>query len=140
MNYNNIFDSIASIGKLRVEASGLTRDEKERTKSNIDAFSNVLKLMQAPSTQNTDIIQLDLNYIKQIKKVANQCSIRKVVILPYPKSQTLLFRVYDGDREMFFRLLNLSPVKTNSNLSIEENLIDTLESEYGIILYEDNSR
>lgn len=134
---NQFLDSIAAFGKFGIENSGCTRDEKEWAKSGVDCLSSILKLMQAPPKQNMLVMGLSFEQIKAIKQVAAQYSIEKAVLFPYPNGQNIvpLIRVYGGDNDSFFQTLGWTRLQSNAQLGFSLEC-DSLEKEYGIIIYE----
>ena len=134
---DNFIDSIAAFRKFGIESSSATRDEKEWRKSEIECISSVLKLMNVHPEQNVTVMGLGIEQIRTIKKIAEQCSVEKVVIFPYPNGQNILplIRVYGGDKNSFFSHNGWSPLQPDTTLEFRSAL-DSLEKEYGIILYE----
>ncbi len=135
MNQNYI-DSIAALSKFRIENSNLTRDNKEWIKSGVDCLSSVFKLIQTYPEQNK-FMMIDIDQISKIKRIAKQCSVEKVVLFPYPNEQNILplIRAYGGDKSRFFSQNGWMTLQSVANLEFNSAL-DSLEKEYGVILYE----
>lgn len=134
---DNFIDSIAALRKLGIENSGRTREEKEWEKSGVDCLASILKLLQVHPKQNMNVMGLDIEFISKIKKIAEQCSVEKVILFPYSDGQNIdpLVRVYGGNKEYFFQCLGWSTVNSNTPLEFE-SVCDSLIKEYGIVLYE----
>lgn len=134
---DNFIDSIAAFKKMGIENSSATRDEKEWEKSRIDCLSSFIKLMQVHPEQQMTVMGLTIEQIRTIKRIAEQCSVEKVVLFPYPDGQNIvpLVRVYGGDKEKFFGYFGWSAMGTNSPAEVASQC-DNLIKEYGITLYE----
>lgn len=134
---DKLIDSIAALGKFGIENSGYTRDEKEWAKSGVDCLSSVLKLMQTHPAPDMSVMGLSFEQVRAVKQVAEQCGIEKVILFPYPNGQkiVLLVRVYGGDRERFLQSLGWASIPANAQTEFSLEC-DSLEKEYGIILYE----
>ena len=132
---DTFIDSVAAFGKLGIEASGRTRDEKELAKSKVDCVSAILKLMQIHPEQNLTVMGIGIEKIKQVKEFARQCSVEKVVLFPYLDGQSVipLIRIYGGNKELFFKYNGWTPLQPS--IYSKSNVFDSLEKEFGIILY-----
>lgn len=134
---SNFIDTIAALGKFKVEGSNYTRDEKEWRKSGIDFTSSLSKLMQAPSRQNTTFMDVPIERIRKIKELAKQCNINKVELFPYPNGENVipLVTVHGGNKELFFHLLGVNAIVPHE-ISRFASELDSLREAYGVILYE----
>ena len=104
MDKDKLLDLSASIGKFNVENSNLLRDEKEYIKSNIDLVTDILKTNQS-NTNNISVMGFSISTIKNMKMLASQFSIDKVIVFPvfYDSGDyQILIKVIGQDRENFF--------------------------------------
>lgn len=141
MKYDNFIDSITAFGKLKIETSGLSRNDKELAKERLDCTKSVLKVMSQFIEQNSRPLIIDYQWINQVKKIAVQHSVEKVVFFPYPLGDqriAYLIRVYGGDKTGFFEALGWKPLTDNSVTPKEQDNVTQLENKYGIILYENH--
>ncbi len=136
MDKDKLLDLSASIGKFNVENSNLLRDEKEYIKSNIDLVTDILKTNQS-STNNISVMGFSISTIKNMKMLASQFSIDKVIVFPvfYDSGDyQILIKVIGQDRENFFDNINVQKLY---NISGEnEKTLDKFEKDYGVIIYE----
>ena len=136
MDKNKLLDLSASIGKFNVENSNLLRDEKEYIKSNIDLVTDILKTNQS-NTNNISVMGFSISTIKNMKMLASQFSIDKVIVFPvfYDSGDyQILIKVIGQDRENFFDNINVQKLY---NISEEnEKTLDKFEKDYGVIIYE----
>ena len=136
MDKDKLLDLSASIGKFNVENSNLLRDEKEYIKSNIDLVTDILKTNQS-NTNNISIMGFSISTIKNMKMLASQFSIDKVIVFPvfYDSGDyQILIKVIGQDRENFFDNINVQKLY---NISEEnEKTLDKFEKDYGVIIYE----
>lgn len=136
MNKDKLLDLSASIGKFNVENSNLLRDEKEYIKSNIDLVTDILKTNQS-NTNNISVMGFSISTIKNMKMLASQFSIDKVIVFPvfYDSGDyQILIKVIGQDRENFFDNINVQKLY---NISEEnEKTLDKFEKDYGVIIYE----
>ena len=133
MNLNIVIHAGALIGKSAVELSSLPQNKKEQWELTIDAIEVGLQLFM-PIVPNKDET---ITNCDQIRKLAAQYSIDKVIVFPVPyKNRKDLFgiRVYGQDSDKLIRVLNLSPI-SNSNSHVIE-CVDWCEKELGIVVYE----
>ena len=136
MDKDKLLDLSASIGKFNVENSNLLRDEKEYIKSNIDLVTDILKTNQS-NTNNISVMGFSISTIKNMKMLASQFSIDKVIVFPvfYDSGYyQILIKVIGQDRENFFDNINVQKLY---NISEEnEKTLDKFEKDYGVIIYE----
>ena len=136
MDKDKLLDLSASIGKFNVENSNLLRDEKEYIKSNIDLVTDILKTKQS-NTNNISVMGFSISTIKNMKMLASQFSIDKVIVFPvfYDSGDyQILIKVIGQDRENFFDNINVQKLY---NISEEnEKTLDKFEKDYGVIIYE----
>ena len=136
MDKDKLLDLSASIGKFNVENSNLLRDEKEYIKSNIDLVTDILKTNQS-NTNNISVMGFSISTIKNMKMLASQFSIDKVIVFPvfYDSGDyQILIKVIGQDRENFFDSINVQKLY---NISEEnEKTLDKFEKDYGVIIYE----
>ena len=136
MDKDKLLDLSASIGKFNVENSNLLRDEKEYIKSNIDLVTDILKTNQS-NTSNISVMGFSISTIKNMKMLASQFSIDKVIVFPvfYDSGDyQILIKVIGQDRETFFDNINVQKLY---NISEEnEKTLDKFEKDYGVIIYE----
>lgn len=136
MDKDKLLDLSASIGKFNVENSNLLRDEKEYIKSNIDLVTDILKTNQS-NTNNISVMGFSISTIKNMKMLASQFSIDKVIVFPvfYDSGDyQILIKVIGQDRENFFDNINVQKLY---NISEEnEKTLDKFEKDYGVIIYE----
>ena len=136
MDKDKLLDLSASIGKFNVENSNLLRDEKEYIKSNIDLVTDILKTNQS-NTNNISVMGFSISTIKNMKMLASQFSIDKVIVFPvfYDSGDyQILIKVIGQDRENFFDNINVQKLY---NISEEnEKILDKFEKDYGVIIYE----
>lgn len=136
MDKDKLLDLSASIGKFNVENSNLLRDEKEYIKSNIDLVTDILKTNQS-NTNNISVMGFSISTIKNMKMLASQFSIDKVIVFPvfYDSGDyQILIKVIGQDREDFFDNINVQKLY---NISEEnEKTLDKFEKDYGVIIYE----
>lgn len=136
MDKDKLLDLSASIGKFNVENSNLLRDEKEYIKSNIDLVTDILKTNQS-NTNNISVMGFSISTIKNMKMLASQFSIDKVIVFPvfYDSGDyQILIKVIGQDRENFFDNINVQKLH---NISGEnEKTLDKFEKDYGVIIYE----
>ena len=136
MDKDKLLDLSASIGKFNVENSNLLRDEKEYIKSNIDLVTDILKTNQS-NTNNISVMGFSISTIKNMKMLASQFSIDKVIVFPvfYDSGDyQILIKVIGQDRETFFDNINVQKLY---NISEEnEKTLDKFEKDYGVIIYE----
>ena len=136
MDKDKLLDLSASIGKFNVENSNLLRDEKEYIKSNIDIVTDILKTNQS-NTNNISVMGFSISTIKNMKMLASQFSIDKVIVFPvfYDSGDyQILIKVIGQDRENFFDNINVQKLY---NISEEnEKTLDKFEKDYGVIIYE----
>ena len=136
MDKDKLLDLSASIGKFNVENSNLLRDEKEYIKSNIDLVTDILKTNQS-NTNNISVMGFSISTIKNMKMLASQFSIDKVIVFPvfYDSGDyQILIKVIGQDREDFFDNINVQKLY---NISEEnETTFDKFEKDYGVIIYE----
>ena len=136
MDKDKLLDLSASIGKFNVENSNLLRDEKEYIKSNIDLVTDILKTNQS-NTNNISVMGFSISTIKNMKMLASQFSIDKVIVFPvfYDSGDyQILIKVIGQDRENFFYNINVQKLY---NISEEnEKTLDKFEKDYGVIIYE----
>ena len=136
MDKDKLLDLSASIGKFNVENSNLLRDEKEYIKSNIDLVTDILKTNQS-NTNNISVMGFSISTIKNMKMLASQFSIDKVIVFPvfYDSGDyQILIKVIGQDRENFFDNINVQKLY---NISEEnEKALDKFEKDYGVIIYE----
>ena len=136
MDKDKLLDLSASIGKFNVENSNLLRDEKEYIKSNIDLVTDILKTNQS-NTNNISVMGFSVSTIKNMKMLASQFSIDKVIVFPvfYDSGDyQILIKVIGQDREDFFDNINVQKLY---NISEEnETTFDKFEKDYGVIIYE----
>lgn len=139
MSYDNYIDSIAAFSKFGIEMSGQLRDEKELAKTRVDCLATLLKLIQPLPKQRLNSLEINFEWTRQIKKLAKQYSVDRVVLFPYSadaQNFIPLLRAYGGETVKFFEEIGFNPLKGN-NITSEENAILTQwENEYGIILYD----
>ena len=136
MNQNNLIDFGASIAKLSIENSNLLRNDKELAKYEVDALANIIKTYQYYSNNNISVLGFNILTIKQIKMVASQCLIEKIVLFPViytTGNYEILIKVYGQDRQKIFDLINVKTLNTSINNEIN---IDSYEKNYGVIIYE----
>ena len=136
MDKDKLLDLSASIGKFNIENSNLLRDEKEYIKSNIDLVTDILKTNQS-NTNNISVMGFSISTIKNMKMLASQFSIDKVIVFPvfYDSGDyQILIKVIGQDRENFFDNINVQKLY---NISEEnEKTLDKFEKDYGVIIYE----
>ena len=136
MDKDKLLDLSASIGKFNIENSNLLRDEKEYIKSNIDLVTDILKTNQS-NTNNISVMGFSISTIKNMKMLASQFSIDKVIVFPvfYDSGDyQILIKVIGQDRETFFDNINVQKLY---NISEEnEKTLDKFEKDYGVIIYE----
>ena len=136
MDKDKLLDLSASIGKFNVENSNLLRGEKEYIKSNIDLVTDILKTNQS-NTNNISVMGFSISTIKNMKMLASQFSIDKVIVFPvfYDSGDyQILIKVIGQDRENFFDNINVQKLY---NISEEnEKTLDKFEKDYGVIIYE----
>ena len=136
MDKDKLLDLSASIGKFNVENSNLLRDEKEYIKSNIDLVTDILKTNQS-NTNNISVMGFSISTIKNMKMLASQFSIDKVIVFPvfYDSGDyQILIKVIGQDIENFFDNINVQKLY---NISEEnEKTLDKFEKDYGVIIYE----
>ena len=136
MDKDKLLDLSASIGKFNVENSNLLRDEKEYIKSNIDLVTDILKTNQS-NTNNISVMGFSISTIKNMKMLASQFSIDKVIVFPvfYDSGDyQILIKVIGQDREDFFD--NISVQKLYNISEENEKTLDKFEKDYGVIIYE----
>ena len=136
MDKDKLLDLSASIGKFNVENSNLLRDEKEYIKSNIDLVTDILKTNQS-NTNNISVMGFSISTIKNMKMLASQFSIDKVIVFPvfYDSGDyQILIKVIGQDREDFFD--NISVQKLYNISEENEKSLDKFENDYGVIIYE----
>lgn len=134
---NNPVDAIAAAKKLEIEYSCLTRDEKDIAKAEVDAATEIAKLLVPYSGNKPSAFGMDLSAIARIKECAEQCGVDKVTLIPLPKSinnGTTLIRCYGGSYKTFFARLDMN--ETPSGFSDERDLISEYEKYFGVIVYE----
>lgn len=139
MSYGNFIDSIAAFEKFGIETSGQTRDNKELAKARVDCLSALLKLIHPFPKQHLNSMEINFEWTRQVKKTAQQLSIDRVVLFPYPvnnQNLVLLLRVYGGETGKFCEEIGFNPLKGNNITSEENAALTWWENEYGIILYE----
>lgn len=96
-------------------------------------------MIQKSAIPTVSVMGLDIEQIRNIKQIAEQYAIEKVVLFPYPDGQNIisLIRVYGGDREGFFQFFGWNHIHSNPRTQTELwSNFNILEKEYGIILYE----
>lgn len=134
---NSIFDIGISIGKLGVEESNLSRDNKELAKSGIDVLGELLKSAQPQPVNPFTVYGFDLTSIQKIKAIAGQCSVDKIVLFPvfYTNGgHEILIRVYGEDRDKIFNHVNARLFHFISESDKKE--LDRIEKDNGVIIYE----
>lgn len=139
MKYDNFIDSITAFGKLKIEISGLSRNNKELAKERLDCTKYTLKAISQLIEQNPRTLNMNYKWIRKVKEIAVQYSVEKVVIFPYPLGNqgiAHLIRAYGGDKTGFFEALGWKSLANNSVTPKEQDSMTQLENEYGIILYE----
>ena len=138
MQYGDFIDSIADLRKLGIEASGLSRDDRELAKAKVDCFASILKVVQPFPEQNLNTININIGWVRHIKTIARKYFVDKVVLFPYPVNQNLIYylRVYGGEKANFFEAIGLRSLIASNNASEEYENMDQWEKEYGMILYE----
>ena len=134
---NSVFDQMAIAGKLAVETSTLSRDNKELAKLGIDTATSFLAYLQSLSCPDLSVMGLSMGKIVQIKETSKCCGMDKVVLFPYPiqgQNYLNLIRMYGGDSNTFTKELGINSLVTNA----DPELLNALEEKYGIIIYERN--
>ena len=138
MSYGNVVDAIAAFTKRGIEINGRTRDEIEWAKANIDCLSALLKLIPAIPEQRLNSIEINFEWVKQVKTSAQKWSVDSVVLFPYPvnnQSFIPLIRTYGGETEKFFAEIGFNLLNGNMITAEEKAILTQWEHEYGIILY-----
>ena len=137
---NNGISFFADSGKLIVEGSSLSRDQKEAAKLQIDCVADLIDYLQkasaARSSMNIPQYTLSLDYLYTIKQTAKNCGLTKLILFPCPVDGQLLhgYRMYGGDLSAFCRTLEIKRFD-DANLTMSEDLQEELIEKYGIILY-----
>lgn len=136
MQYDNFIDSVSAFEKLGIESSWQTRDDKELAKARVDCLASILKGIRPFPGQELNI---NIEWIRQIKKFALQYSVEKVVLFPYPVGYQQLaqfIRVYGGKKDKFWEAIGAGPLISNNVTQEIRTNIDQWINEYGVILYE----
>lgn len=138
MQYDNFIDSVAAFEKFGIETSWHTRDNKELAKARVDFLASTLKAIPPFSEQNLNIT-INIEQIRQIKEIASQYSVEKVILFPYPAANGNLvpkISVYGGEESKFLAALGMKPLMANDiTKEIYESMAQWKDI-YGIILYE----
>lgn len=125
------------IGKICIENSNLSRDNKELAKLGIDFLGEFLKSAQPQPAKPFTVYGLALTIIQKIKTTAAQCSVEKIVLFPVFYTNggyEIMIRVYGKDKEKIFNSLNFHPLYNIAESNMIE--IDRFEKEIGVIIYE----
>lgn len=137
MDYSTSIDALAFAGKLTVESSRLSRDNKDWAKLGIEGVQALLKAMQPPRMPDISVMGFNLEQIAHIKDAARYCGLKRVVLFPCNVNGQVhsFFRMYEGDVDAFCTKLGI--VKVHGSISDGEELqIGGLIKTYGIIVYE----
>ena len=103
--------------------------EKEKRKLDIDALACLLKQFIASSTVE----------VQKVRMAARLCNLGRVVIFPcMVNGQTeTLIRMYGGDTSAFCKHLNI-PLLHMETIRTNPILIDLMELQHGVVLYDRN--
>lgn len=132
---NSTYDCLALAGKFVVEGTKLPRDQKELAKLCIDSAATLFSDLKRFSFRDLSVMGLSMEMICRIKETAMNCGIDKVTIFPFPiteREYLILIRMYGGDSGTFKKELEVVSLKTDE----KNELIDTCEEKYGVIIYE----
>ena len=137
MNYTNKIDTFALAGKLAVESSAMSRENKEYAKLGIEGLQILLKEMQQSQVRDLSVMGLDLTQVAWIKTAAKQCGLKRVVLFPcnINGQVQIFFRMYEGDRKAFCNMIGIQYIESNLSAR-DEAEIEKCIKQYGIILYE----
>ena len=136
----NVVNIGALAGKLTIENSNLSRDNKEWAKAGIDVLKEFISSTQQPQSGNSlAVYGFSFESIKDIKHIAAQCSVDKIVLFPVFFSNggyNIYIRVHGIDSYKIFQYVNVIPL--NNAQKKEMDVLLHLEQEYGVVIYEKN--
>lgn len=146
MQYDNLVDSMAAFSKFAIEVNGQAgyyeqvRGNKELEKAKVDFLASVLKAIDPFPRQNLNPLDIGINFewIRQVKQIAPQYSVEKVILFPYIDANGNLFcgiRVYGGNVNQFIEAIGMRPL-VDDNMQEVCAIMSQWESAYGIIIYE----
>ena len=139
MSFENFIDSVAAFSKLGIEMSGRSPDNRKFAETQVDCLSSLLKLIQPYPKQNLTIQGINFEWVRNIKQIAQQYFVDRVIIFPYPIDQqniVTLMRVYGTETTEFLCAIGFSHIDRNSITAEENAALTQWENEYGVILYE----
>lgn len=137
---NSCISFLADSGKLIVEGSSLSRDQKETAKLQIDCVADLIDCLQKASavrsSMNIPQYTLSLDYLYTIKQTAKKCGLTKLILFPCLVDGQILYcyRMYGGDLSAFCRALEIKRFD-DANLTMSEDVQEDLIEKYGVILY-----
>lgn len=137
---NSCISFLADSGKLIVEGSSLSRDQKETAKLQIDCVADLIDCLQKASavrsSMNIPQYMLSLDYLYTIKQTAKKCGLTKLILFPCLVDGQILYcyRMYGGDLSAFCRALEIKRFD-DANLTMSEDVQEDLIEKYGVILY-----
>ena len=127
----------ATFGKLGIELSNLTREEKELAKAELECIHQLIDAI-APNNMNHRIYGITLQEIAFVQKNAQLSGIDKVVVFPVPphiSKNGYLIRSYGRDTTGFMKRINVVPLM-DSIISSNYDLIFNSENKFGVVIYE----
>lgn len=135
MNYSTI-DLIALSGKIGIESTSMNRFAKEGLKALIDCQASNTK-NQLFLQQNFTVMGLSLNDVNIIKSAARQYGLDKVILFPCSVNGTIIpcFKMEGGDIVAFCQMIG-QPMLKKSDVDINEDKLESLINECGVILYQ----
>ena len=139
MPFDTFIDSVAAFTKFGIEISGQTPESKKLAETQVDCLSALLKLSQPFPSQRSNSVTKDFEWVKRIKKIAQQYFVDRIVLFPYPVDNWnlgLFMHAYGGETTKFFEQIGFSFLKRKSITPEENASLVQWENEYGIILHE----
>lgn len=127
----------ATFGKLGIELSNLTREEKELAKAELECIHQLIDAI-APNNMNHRIYGITLQEIAFVQKNAQLSGIDKVVVFPVPphiSKNGSLIKSYGSDTTEFMKRINVTPLM-ESIISKNHDLIVESENKFGVVIYE----
>lgn len=142
MQNHSQIDIFASTGKLGVELSNMSYDTKELSKSCIDLTAELVKMIATNSREMRPIYGVSSESVWNIREVARQYNLDKVVIYPVAgvfNHLVVVFRFYGNSAEAAMKQLGVIPVPVEI---VQKNAakIAQCENDYGITLYDCNEK
>ena len=122
-------DTVANLTKLAVNFLPIDDFEKEKRKLDIDALALLLKqCVMSPTPE-----------VQRIRMAARLYNLDRVVVFPCTVKgrDEMLIRMYGGDTSAFCVHLNI-PLLPVNRMCVNPILIDLMEHQHGVVLYDRN--